>query len=464
MVVRMGANIKGNVLIVDDEPNAVKVLSAILTEDGYKVYESMDVDSAVKIIARKDLDAIITEKMPGRDGTDLFEYVNEKYPHIPVVFLTAYGTVDSAVSTMTQGAFYYFIKPPDYVKLKSILERAVEHCRLKKEIEVLKKKLSDESGEVRLVGISQEMRNISEVIEVVKDSDSSVLICGDTGTGKEVIARSLHYRSKRKARPFVSVNCAAIPRELIESELFGYEKGAFTGAIEKRIGRFEEASGGTLFLDEIGELELSLQAKLLRVLQERELERLGSNKKVKVDFRLVCSTNRYIQNEVKANKFREDLFYRINVVQIKVPPLRKRKEDVIALVSEFLREFSTREKKNVTVSAEVMNILQDYDWPGNIRQLRNTIERAVIFARGKEVGPQDLPQEILFDMEAREARESSEATVQAAGTLRQVEAAAIKDAIRKCNGNKSKASKLLGISRKAFYRRLREYALFPSQP
>ena len=454
----MNANFKGNVLIVDDEPNAVKVLSAILAEEGYKVYESMDVDAALKIVARKNLDAIITEiKMPGRDAPDLFEYVNEKYPHIPVIFLTAYGTVDSAVSTMTQGAFYYFIKPPDYIKLKNILERAVEHCRLKKEIEVLKKKLSDEGGEVRLIGISPEMRSISEVIDVVKDSDSSVLICGDTGTGKEVIARSLHYRSKRKGQPFVSVNCAAIPRELIESELFGYEKGAFTGAIEKRVGRFEEAAGGTLFLDEIGELELSLQAKLLRVLQEREVERLGSNKKVKVDFRLVCSTNRYIQKEVKANKFREDLFYRINVVQIKVPPLRKRKDDIIALVSEFLREFSAREKKDVTVSREVMNILQDYDWPGNIRQLRNTIERAIVFARGKEVGPQDLPQELLFDREAREAPDQ-------AGTLRQVEAAAIKDAIQKCNGNKSKASKLLGISRKAFYRRLKEYSLFPVQP
>ncbi len=325
--VRMGGSSKGNILVVDGEPNAVKVLSAILSEDGYKVFESLDVDNAVKLISKKNIDAVITDiKMPGRDGMDLFDYVNENHPHVPVVFLTAYGTVDSAVSAMTQGVFYYFIKPPDYVKLKSILERAVEQCRLKKEIEVLKKKLSEDNGEVRLVGISPEMRNISEIIDVVKDSDSSVLICGDTGTGKEVIARALHYRSKRKARPFVGLNCAAIPRELIESELFGYEKGAFTGAIEKRVGRFEEASGGTLFLDEIGELELSLQAKLLRVLQEREIERLGSNKKVKVDCRLVCSTNRYIQKEVKANKFREDLFYRINVVQIKVPPLRKRRD------------------------------------------------------------------------------------------------------------------------------------------
>lgn len=447
----MKGNGNGKVLIVDDEPNAIRVLSAILSEEGYQVLESWDVEGALKILGAEDLDAVITDmKMPGKDGMQLFEYISENRPDIPVIFLTAYGSIESAVNTITNGAFYYFIKPPDFQKLKVILTRAVEQRRLKRELALLKKKLSVSEGSYRITGNTPEMLRIFETINTVKDSSSSVLITGETGTGKELVARNLHYNSSRKDKPFITVNCAAIPRELLESELFGYEKGAFTGALSSRVGRFEEASGGTVFLDEIGELEPSLQAKLLRVLQEREIERLGSSKRIKVDFRLVCSTNRDLKSEVADGKFREDLFYRINVVEIHMPPLRERRNDLTLLASEFVNEFCMRENKTLAVSDEVMKIFRNYSWPGNVRQLRNVIERAVVLARGDTITLRDLPGELR----ARNLRASR--TLDAAKTLKDIEAQAIRDALERSGGNKSKAARMLGISRKAFYNRLKD--------
>jgi two-component system response regulator HydG len=293
------------------------------------------------------------------------------------------------------------------------------------------------------------MLRIIDTIGRIRDSESSVLICGETGTGKEIIARTLHFSSKRREKPFVAFNCSAIPRELVESELFGFEKGAFTGAASRRIGRFEEASGGTILLDEIGELETAVQAKLLRVLQEKELERLGSNTEVKVDFRLVASTNRDLQKEVHEGRFREDLFYRINVVQLTLPPLRERRDDIPLLAGEFVKEFCAREEKTLTVSPEVMEVLREHDWPGNVRQLRNVIERAVVLARSESLGLEDLPAEFNHPTGGLRFPESRR-------TLKDVELRAIKDALEKCSGNKSKASKMLGISRKALYKRLND--------
>lgn len=440
---------RGKVLIVDDEPNAIKVLSAILRDDGYTVHVAYDVASAEKILGSEEPDSIITDmKMPGKDGMQFMEYVMDRHPDIPVIFLTAYGSVDSAVHAVTRGAFYYFIKPPDYVKLKGMLARAVEQRLLKKELEELRKKVHG-GGAARLIGTTPDMIRILETIEAVKDSMSSVLVCGETGTGKELIARSLHYGSIRHDKPFVAVNCAAIPRELMESELFGYEKGAFSGAVSRRIGRFEEASDGTIFLDEIGELELSLQAKLLRVLQEKEIERLGSNRKIKVNFRLVSSTNRDLSQEVAAGTFREDLFYRLNVVQIKVPPLRERREDIPLLTAELVRECGLREGKVLAVDDEVMQAFQDFSWPGNIRQLRNIIERAAVLAKKNRLTLRELPEE--FRPSATENEERS-----AVKTLREIEVDAVRAALAQCRGNKSHAAKLLGISRKALYKRLAE--------
>jgi len=441
---------KGSVLIVDDEPNAIRVLSAILGNDGYMVLESYDTTGAVDMLQRHEVDAVITDiKMPGDDGLYLYEYISEKYPQLPVIFLTAYGTVDSAVHAILDGAFYYFIKPPDYEKLKSILSRAVEQSHLKKELEYLRKKLPLENNRYRMCGVTPEVLKIFQTIEAIRDSESSTLICGETGTGKELIAKTLHYSSIRRDKPFIAVNCAAIPRELMESELFGYEKGAFTGALSRRIGRFEEAAGGTIFLDEIGELELSLQAKLLRVLEEREVERLGSNKKIKVDFRLLSSTNRDLKKEVQNGQFREDLYYRINVVQINVPPLRERKEDIPLLVAEFLKEFCSRENKVVDLSGEALKVFQHYDWPGNIRQLKNVIERAIVLTKKSSISIRDLPEEFLHyrKQQSRTAKGRS---------LKEFEIQHITKVLEECQGNKSRTAKILGISRKALYKRFKE--------
>ena len=449
----MKKNIKGDILVVDDEPNAVKVLSAILTEDGYRVYESLDVASATNVIRKENVDLVITDlKMPGRDGMEFFGYIRENKNEIPVIFLTAYGTVDSAVSAMLGGAFYYFIKPPDYVKLKDVIARAMSQKRIKQEIEKMEIAEFDESEKSGLIGNAEEMQKIHETIETIKDSSSTVLITGETGTGKELISRALHFSSKRMDTQFIAVNCAAIPKELIEAELFGCEKGAFTGAHAKRIGKFEEASGGTIFLDEIGELELGLQSKILRVLQEKEIERLGSNRKIKVDCRVISSTNRDLKKEVREGRFREDLFYRLNVIEIKVPPLRERKEDIPLLATIFAHEFSEKEGKKVKISEQVMEALKEYHWPGNVRQLKNIIERAVVLTKGDSLALHDLPEEFYPVGKIPEMMK----TVTARKTLREIELHAIKEALQKCDGNKSKAARMLGISRKAFYKRLND--------
>jgi DNA-binding NtrC family response regulator len=438
--------LKPNILIVDDEPNSLKVLSAILEDEGYEVRQCRDCESAMEAISRDDMDAVITDlRMPGKDGMELFEYVREARPGLPVIFLTAFGTVESAVNAIVRGAFYYLIKPPDYAQLKGILARAVEQRRGQRELENLK---NGPNGVPRLIGKSSHIQKIRETVESVKESASSVLVYGETGTGKEVVARALHFGSSRKDLPFVVVNCAAIPRELMEAELFGYEKGAFTGAAARRTGRFEEAAGGTLFLDEISELELGLQSKLLRVLQEREIERLGSNKRTKVKFRLISSTNRELSRLVREGRFREDLYYRVNVVEIRIPPLRDRKDDLPFLIQEFLAEFSQREKKDLVISDEVMNIFQRYGWPGNVRQLKNSIERAVVLARGDTITPRELPQEF--------ASVRKKIGMHLSKTLREIELQAVRHALSECRGNKSRAAKLLGISRKAFYKRLKE--------
>lgn len=447
----MKDNSTGQVLLVDDEMNALKVLSAILKEEGYDIFQAQDVASAQKVLELTEIDTVITDlKMPGQDGMHLFEHISDRYPDVPVIFLTAYGSVDSAVQAITQGAFYYFIKPPDYHKLKSILGRAVEQHRLKKEIETLKSKLELGQQTERIIGKTPEMLRIFETVNAVKDSVSSVLICGETGTGKEAIARSLHYQSIRKGKPFIAVNCAAMPGGLLESELFGYEKGAFTGASSRRIGRFEEAADGTIFLDEIGELEMALQAKLLRVLQEKGIERLGSNREIRVNFRLICSTNRDLSREIKSGNFREDLYYRVNVVRVNLPPLRERKDDIPLLTSSFLKEYCVRENKSLEISSDVMELFQLYHWPGNIRQLKNVIERAAVLTKGSSITVRELSDEVRQFALGRAVAGS------AIKPLRELEEAAIRSALLVCRGNKSRVAEMLGISRKLLYKRLRE--------
>jgi len=453
----MRKNFKGDILVVDDEPNAVKVLSAILTEEGYFVHESLDVASATNVIHKENVDVVITDlKMPGKDGMDFFGYIRENKHNIPVIFLTAYGTVDSAVSAMLGGAYYYFIKPPDYTKLKDIIARAIKQKWMKQKTEEIEKTEFYALEDNGLTGNGGKVRMINETIKTVKDSSSTVLITGETGTGKELVARALHFCSKRKDAPFIAVNCAAIPKELIESELFGCERGAYTGAHARRTGKFEETFGGTIFLDELGELDIGVQAKILRVLQEKEIVRLGGNTKIKVDCRVIASTNRDLRQEVREGRFREDLFYRINVIEIKVPALRDRKEDIPFLVSKFAHEFSAKEQKRVSVSQQVLEVLSEYHWPGNVRELMNVIERAVVLAKGDSITLSDLPEELNPTGKAPEKMQTVSAAVTEKTTLWEIELQAIRESLQKCGGNKSKAAKMLGISRKAFYKRLND--------
>jgi DNA-binding NtrC family response regulator len=445
----MITNSRGRILVAVDDPNVIGVLPAILSGDGHDVVSSRTVEHASRAIDNNDIDAVISDiQFPDGDGLEFFEYVTATRPGIPVLFLAAHDAVESAVAAMARGAFYYFVKPPDYPKLKSLLARAVEQRRLKRELDFLRNRFFDESSGNRIIGNTPEIRKTLESIRAVKDSASSVLISGEAGTGKELIARALHDTGATSDGPFVAVNCAAIPKELIEAELFGCEKGAFTGAVARRIGKFEEAANGVIFLDEIGELELSMQAKLLRVLQEREIERIGSNRKIKVGFRLISATNGDLLEGVKKGSFREDLYYRINVIEIKVPPLRERKDDIPLLAEAFLEEFCTKQKKNIVLSSEVMAAFYRHHWPGNVRQLRNVLERAVVLGRGREITMNELPANFLSPRKHIIDQTSPK-------TLKELEIQAIKETLRKCNGNKSKTARLLGISRKAFYKRLK---------
>lgn len=443
---------KARVLIVDDEANARKVLSAILKEVPYTVYQADGFDRAVEIIAAENIDAVITDlKMPGKNGLYLFNYLKSNYPDIPVIFLTAFGTVDSAVTAMTEGAFFYFIKPPDYIKLKAILAKAVEHKELRNEVNSLRNQLETTYRFSSIIGKSPGMAKVFSMVESIKDSYTNVLITGETGTGKELLANAIHYTSQRHYMPFVAVNCAAIPRDLLESEFFGYEKGAFTGAGSRRIGKFEEADTGTLFLDEIGELELPLQAKILRAIQEREIERIGGNTRIKIDIRLVASTNRDLTKEIKRKKFRADLYYRLNVVQIELPPLRERNSDIPLLVTHFIDKFAQRESKHVSgVSPDVMKVFLNYSWPGNIRELQNVIERSVVLAKRDVIGIRSIPAEIKKEAKKGDAARDT------LRPLKEMEIESVKRAIKMFNGNKSKAAEALGITRKALYSRLKQ--------
>ncbi|RJQ14911.1 MAG: sigma-54-dependent Fis family transcriptional regulator [Nitrospiraceae bacterium] len=446
----MKSKYKANVLLVDDEPNALRVLSAILNEASYNTSLADGVDKALGIVSAGTVDAVITDlKMPGKDGLYLFHHLKANYPDIPVIFLTAFGTVDSAVTAMTEGAFFYFIKPPDYIKLKAILDKAVEQRRLKYEIAELRSQLESTYGFSSIIGKSPGMEKVFRMVETIRDSSTNVLITGETGTGKELLAKAIHYTSRRHYRPFIAVNCAAVPGELLEAEFFGHERGSFTGAVSRRIGKFEEANTGTLFLDEIGELELSLQAKILRAIQEKEIERIGGNRKIKIDIRLIASTNRELVREVKLKNFRADLYYRLNVVQIKLPPLRERISDIPLLVTHFIDKFSQRENRRVSaVSPEAMNVFLQHDWPGNLRELENIIERAVVLAKKDMIGIKDLPHEIRKEIRAGNLQSN------ALKPLKEMEAETIIKAINIFNGNKSKAAAALGITRKALYSRL----------
>jgi nitrogen regulation protein NR(I) len=378
------------VLIVDDEANLRKVLAATLKREGYEVATANDGEAAVADLEENTADVVVTDLvMPRRDGLSLLRWVLANQPEIPVIVITAHGTIDSAVEALKLGAFDYVTKPFEQEELKRAIAKATRTRQLGAASVV-----SDEKGRAQMVGESPAMKRVLDLIEKVADSPSTVLITGESGTGKELVAHRLHDLSSRKGRPLIKVNLAALPKDLIESELFGYEKGAFTGAATAKPGRFELADGGTLFLDEIGEIPSEIQVKLLRVLQEGEFERVGGIRTQRVDVRLIAATNRDLKKDIEAGKFREDLFYRLNVVPIELPPLRERRSDIPVLVDHFRQKYNTRLKRKVeSVEPRAMELLTSYPWPGNIRELENFLERLVLFSDGPVLKESELPAE-----------------------------------------------------------------------
>lgn len=381
------------ILVADDEPNLRRVLSAQLTRDGFDVFAVDNGRAAIELLAEHHIDVVVTDlRMPEVDGMALLRHVVAHYPEVPVILITAHGTIDTAVEALKLGAFDYVTKPFDRDELRAVIDKAARTRDLAQRDVALSGK---DAGRFRIIGQSPVMANVYQVIDRIADTPSTVLITGESGTGKELIARALHDNSGRRDRPFIRVNCAAIPRDLIESELFGYEKGAFTGAVAGKPGRFELADEGTLFLDEIGDVPLNMQVKLLRALQEQEFERVGGIRTLKVDVRLVTATNRDLETEIAAGRFREDLYYRLNVVRLHLPPLRERKTDIPLLVEHFVRRFNERLHRQVTsVSDDALAIMLGYAWKGNIRELENVIERCMLFCDGDEIQVDDLPPEL----------------------------------------------------------------------
>jgi len=458
------------VLIVDDEPNLRKILSAQLSRDGYEVMTAEDGEQGLALLKEHHIDLVITDlKMPKVDGMTLLRKALELEPELPVVLITAHGTIDTAVEALKSGAFDFVTKPFDKDEVRQIVAKALKTRELRGADAT---SVSTGRG-VRfgIIGDSPGITDLYAVLERVADTPTTVLITGESGTGKELVARALHEHSSRKDKPFIKVNCAAIPKELIESELFGYERGAFTGAVSSKPGRFELANGGTLFLDEIGEIPIEMQVKLLRALQESEFERVGGIKTIRIDVRLVAATNRDLKKLIAGGTFREDLFYRLNVVPIRLPALRERTTDIPLLVEHFLVKFNERLKKKVEgTEPEASETLISYPWPGNIRELENVIERAVLFCDTAKLRATDLPPEIR-GIQAMANVPLPEADLQVAlageGGLKEhvkvamsrLERELVSRALQQTTGNVTHAARLLKISRKGLQLKMKELGL-----
>ncbi|NPB09826.1 MAG: sigma-54-dependent Fis family transcriptional regulator [Thermodesulfobacteria bacterium] len=386
-----------SILIIEDNPDEALLLQSTLQESGYHVETAYDGTEGIEKLENSFFDVVITDlAMPKMGGLEVLEYIVENTPETICIILTGHGTIKGAVEAIKKGAYDYLTKPVRKEEITLVLEKALETRRLRRENEYLRRRLWQEWGYGEIIGKSQPMRQVFSLIEKVADTDSTILILGESGTGKELVARAIHQASHRRDGPFIPVNCGAIPEELLESELFGHEKGAFTGAIKTRVGRFELAHGGTIFLDEVSEMSPKLQVKLLRVLQERTFERVGGTRPIQVDIRVIAATNRDLEKEVREGRFREDLYYRLNVIPIKLPPLRERREDIPLLIEHFLKRFAKRKNREVTgISREALECLMRHDWPGNVRELENVIERMVILSNNEILALEDVPEYIL---------------------------------------------------------------------
>jgi DNA-binding NtrC family response regulator len=448
---------KANLLVVEDDPLQRKLIKENLEQEGYVVFEAENKQGAVGIIAEQTVDIVIVDfQLDGETGLDVIRAILERNPLITPIMVTAFGNIEIAVDAMRQGAYDYIVKPIDFKKFLIVIERALERQKLQKEVSTLRSTIEERFSSKNFVFSSTKMEGIARLVNKASQSDATVLISGETGTGKDFVAKAIHFASRRKDEIFLPVNITSLPETLIESELFGAEKGSFTGAHERKIGRFEAASGGTLFLDEIGDLPLQLQVKLLRVLQEREFYRLGSSRPLKSDVRIFAATNRDLEKAIKEEKFRPDLYYRLNVIRIHVPPLRERKDDIPPLVDYFLRMYSDREEKTIEgITAEAMNVLVQYSYPGNIRELENVIERAVVFCDGNFITLSDLPvflRETLEDDLVFEGLTLPE-------KVKKLERNEIQRALRNNGGIKSKAARALGITERILSYKIKTYSI-----
>jgi len=455
---------KGHILVVDDEQETCDLLEMSLSKHGFKVTPSTNAQRALDLVAEQDFDVVLTDlQMPEMSGLDLCERVLGTRPDMPVVVITGQGSLETAIGAIRVGAYDFITKPVDPKLLFLSVSRAIQHRRLSDEVKRLREAVDGETTAEKIVGQSGAMRRVYELINRVGDSDASVLIHGETGTGKELIARGIHNRSRRKNGPFVAINCAAVPHALLESELFGHARGAFTDAKAQRTGLFVQATGGTLFLDEIGELPIDVQPKLLRALQERKVRPVGANQEISFDARIVAATNRNLEDEVYEKRFREDLYYRVNVVKIDVPPLRERGGDVLHLSQHFLKQFSERNgKASLELSTTGAEKLMAYNWPGNVRELENCMEHAVALARFEQITVEDLPEKIRAYRAERFVVAANDPTEIV--TMDELERRYILRVLSLVGGNKSRAAQVLGFDRRTLYRKLERYGASTAEP
>ena len=445
------------ILIVDDEPSHRLMLCAHL-KSGYDVCEAANGLQAVEAVKKQFFDLVLMDiRMPGTSGLEALRQIKAMSPRIVVFIVTAFQSVETAREALRQGASDYIVKPVDIEELVANIEREFSYRDLQRENTLLKERLGDQFAESNIIARSSKMREVMEEIALIAPSDATVLILGESGTGKELIANLIHERSVRAKKPFIKLNCAALTEALLESELFGHEKGSFTGATERKPGRFELANGGSFFLDEVGEMRSTTQVKLLRVLQEQQFERVGGTESITVDTRIITATNKKLDKEVEAGRFREDLYYRLNVVPIQLPPLRERKEDILPLAEYFLKFYGEKNHREaVKILPEALDLMMRYDWPGNIRELENTIERGVIIARSEYLTPDELPPNLRNISESK-AHYGSEMSV--GSTIKEMEKEFIARTLTSVAGNRTRTAKILGITRKTLQNKIREYKL-----
>ena len=443
------------VLVVDDDRLILETISEVLRRKALGFETATSVEEALSILRDETFRVVLTDvKMPGKDGYSLLRSIKSLHPDTEVVLLTGFGSVEGAVSALKEGAYDYILKPFEREALESVIARALEKSHLVSETKELRKLLADKYRFHNVITRDERLLKTLDLLETVADSGATIMITGETGTGKELIARSVHFNSSRKNKPFVKVNCSAIPEGLLESELFGHEKGAFTHATARRMGKFEYANGGTIFLDECADIPRGIQVKLLRVFEQKEFERVGSNETIRVDVRVIAATNSDPCQAVAEGKIREDLFHRLNVIPVSIPPLRERKCDIPLLVEHFLEKFSGSRENPLRLSSEAMRVFNEYRWPGNVRELENLVERLSIVVKGPIVRPSDVPEEIRHAETVSGAGAPGEP-----GPLEEVEKKHILEAIRHCNGNIVRTAKLLGIDRTTLTRRLKKYGI-----